>query len=360
MAAGVEGRLEDRLQDLEHGLLHPPIHDIRDTESPFAPARLRNPDAADVSRAVTPVQQSASQRPQQTRRSCDHLVHAATVHSGCPFVPCNVPQGHRQVSRLGNPVEQPIRGDPTGTAVVCRAVLRYVQQKAPLPGCVRGAWLPAPLRAGGEREDQLTGLRLSQPISPFARPTFIGFIATTRRSDFSTGIERSSFSPRALPLPADPWRSPWVRTSNVPPPPPSIPSCLDWISGVALTGTLTRIRPALRGFTCVRCCGLSKASTPHALAGSARSAALNCRASCSCLRLTVASSRPRRGLPPPITHPCQAHPARSARLRSVAGLPPASPSSMHPENSSTFCFPAPYTKLRRARCPRHVGTEGFH
>src|ERR1700682_797839 len=40
-----------------------------------------------------------------------------------------------------------------------------------------------------------------------------------------------------------------------------------WISGVALVCTLASIRPALRGFTCVRCCSLSPASFPRALTG---------------------------------------------------------------------------------------------
>ena len=62
------------------------------------------------------------------------------------------------------------------------------------------------------------------------------------------------------------------------------------------------------------CCGMSIASIPGALAGSAPRIS---RASCSCLWLTVPSSRLRRGLSPPITRPCRAH------LRSPFRLPPA-------------------------------------
>src|ERR1022692_2671595 len=75
-----------------------------------------------------------------------------------------------------------------------------------------------------------------------------------------------------------------------------------WILGVALTGMLAQIRSALRGFTCVRCCSVPPASSPHALAGS-----------CSCLWLTVASNRFCKGLAPSIDHSCSTYPLRLAR-----------------------------------------------
>src|SRR5207302_7367978 len=71
-----------------------------------------------------------------------------------------------------------------------------------------------------------------------------------------------------------------------------------WILGVALTGTLTLIRSALRGFTRVRCCSTPPASSPRALTGSR-----------SCSWLTVASNRPCRGLAPPIGHSCSTYPS---------------------------------------------------
>ena len=40
----------------------------------------------------------------------------------------------------------------------------------------------------------------------------------------------------------DPKRSPWVRMNGFPPLPSSIPSCHDWISGVALTSTFAQTR----------------------------------------------------------------------------------------------------------------------
>jgi hypothetical protein len=90
--------------------------------------------------------------------------------------------------------------------------------------------------------------------------------------------------------------------------PPQYHSDRGWILGVALTGTLTWIRSALRGFTRVRCCSTPPASSPHALAGSR-----------SCFWLTVASNRPCRGLAPPIGHSCSTYPfglrPHSARSR---------------------------------------------
>src|SRR6266404_8136259 len=78
-----------------------------------------------------------------------------------------------------------------------------------------------------------------------------------------------------------------------------------WILGVALTGMLAQIRSALRGFTCVRCCSVPPASSPHALAGS-----------CSCLWLTVASNRLCKGLAPSIDHSCSTYALRCSSLRS--------------------------------------------
>ena len=106
----------------------------------------------------------------------------------------------------------------------CRDLaLRFVQQVGAPVGCVRHARLPAPIRAVGEYEAQLTVTRLSQSISPFAPLIFTSFLALTKRSDFcmSIGIVVvASFQPTAH---ADPCRSPRVRTLNVLPLPASIP-----------------------------------------------------------------------------------------------------------------------------------------
>ena len=106
----------------------------------------------------------------------------------------------------------------------CRDLaLRFVQQEGAPVGCVRHARLPAPIRAVGKYEAQLTVTRLSQSISPFAPLIFTSFIARTKRSDFGMRIGIvvvASFQPTAH---ADPCRSPRVRTLNVLPLPASIP-----------------------------------------------------------------------------------------------------------------------------------------
>src|SRR5271157_3841413 len=47
---------------------------------------------------------------------------------------------------------------------------------------------------------------------------------------------------------------------------PQYRSDLGWISGVAFLGTLTRSARPVQGFTCVRCCSMPPASSPHGLA----------------------------------------------------------------------------------------------
>jgi len=86
----------------------------------------------------------------------------------------------------------------------------------------------------------------------------------------------------------------------------STTSASDWILGVAFAGTLTRLKQPAQEFTCVRCCGTPKASSPHDLAAKTRSHQDD-PASCSCLQLTVATNSPRKGLSPPIQCPCRAH-----------------------------------------------------
>jgi hypothetical protein len=46
---------------------------------------------------------------------------------------------------------------------------------------------------------------------------------------------------------------------------PHYRSDLGWILGVAFGGTLTRSARPVQGFTCVRCCGSPRASSPHGL-----------------------------------------------------------------------------------------------
>jgi hypothetical protein len=57
-----------------------------------------------------------------------------------------------------------------------------------------------PLRAIGEHEGQLLWFCAFQSISPFAPLAFTNILATTGKSDFSSGFDRSFSLPSALPL----------------------------------------------------------------------------------------------------------------------------------------------------------------
>ena len=90
-------------------------------------------------------------------------------------------------------------------------------------------------------------------------------------------------------------------------PGPQYRSDLGWISGVAFLGTLTRSARPVQGFTCVRCCSMPPASSPHGLAAPGLGRLTTAIPACSCLQLAVATNSLRRGLPPPIQCPCLAH-----------------------------------------------------
>ena len=190
----------------------------------------------------------------------------------------------------------------------CRDLaLRFVQQVGAPVGCIRHARLPAPIRAVGEYEAQLTVTRLSQSISPFAPLIFTSFLARTKRSDFCMRIGMvvvASFQPTAH---ADPCRSPRVRTLNVLPLPASIPlrsrldfgRCVPWHAhpiGPACPRLHLRsvLQPA-SGFFPTRPRGARAWRLTTAIPA------------CSCLQLAVATNSLRRGLSPPIQCPCLAH-----------------------------------------------------
>jgi hypothetical protein len=81
MTAGVEGRLEDRLQDLEHGLLNHPIHYVGDAKPPLPASGLRQPDPANVAGPIASRQQTMTQSGDERRGL---LLRASTV---CPSTP---------------------------------------------------------------------------------------------------------------------------------------------------------------------------------------------------------------------------------------------------------------------------------
>jgi hypothetical protein len=115
-----------------------------------------------------------------------------------------------------------------------------------------------------------------------------------------------------------------------------------WILGVALASMLALIRSALRGFTCVRCCSMPPASSPHALAGS-----------CSCLWLTVASNRFCKGLAPSIDHSCSTY-SPGLRPEKQHGVAPAllrRKCSLYSPALGEHCCQQLQTRIQPARLP---------
>jgi len=121
------------------------------------------------------------------------------------------------------------------------AVLRFaVCSRKSLPADASdGPDFPPPCGLAANTKLNWRDLILQKPIAPFAPPAFTGFIATMRRSDFSSGFGPASLPSWVLPSP-DRRRSLGVRMSDFPSPPPPTPSCRDWIPGVALRRTLAQ------------------------------------------------------------------------------------------------------------------------
>jgi hypothetical protein len=176
------------------------IHHVGDAQPPLPASGLRQPDPANVAGPIASRQQGMAQRGEERRGILLRFHDRLSVHSRCPLVAYHLEQRLRQIGRRRYLLEQPTGVDRTGDGS-CRFLgLRCMQQEGAPAGCVRRAPLPAPLRAGGESEAQLTVTRPSQSISPFAPPAFTGFHATTKRSDFCMGVGRSSLPPSGLPL----------------------------------------------------------------------------------------------------------------------------------------------------------------
>ena len=82
---------------------------------------------------------------------------------------------------------------------------------------------------------------------------------------------------------------------------------LGWILGVTFMGTLTRLKLpqwSSLSFGAAVCLRLP----PHTTSRRKLSRLATDQSTCSCLRLTVATNSPRKGLSPPIQCPCRAHP----------------------------------------------------
>ena len=88
---------------------------------------------------------------------------------------------------------------------------------------------------------------------------------------------------------------------------------LGWILGVTFIGTLTRLKLpqwSSLSFGAAVCLRLP----PHTTSQRKLSRLATDHATCSCLRLTVATNSPRKGLSPPIQCPCRAHQYRCLQL----------------------------------------------
>src|SRR5258707_3063400 len=124
-----------------------------------------------------------------------------------------------------------------------------------------------------------------------------------------------------------------------------------WISGVALVRTLASIRPALRGFTCVRCCSLSPASFPRALTGTS----LHIYHAVAFDSQLPPTGSVRDLHPQSIIHVQRTHcaAARFARLRSVPRQPNPQGQEQHPENSHSSLISSfsPYCSLIKSTKP---------
>jgi len=85
-------------------------------------------------------------------------------------------------------------------------------------------------------------------------------------------------------------------------------------------------RPALPGFTCVRCCGSPRASIPHALTGKAST--VQCRPRCRAATsgFWLPPTGPHKGLSPSIIHLCPTH------LRSGLCPPSDTPLGLFPNS----------------------------
>jgi hypothetical protein len=95
----------------------------------------------------------------------------------------------------------------------------------------------------------------------------------------------------------------------------------DWISGFALSGTLTQTDWPYGASLAFGAAVRQPASIPHALAGRSVGATLTRPFPCSCLWLLVTSSRTQKGLAPSIVHPCLTHRGRAtAAAPSVASV----------------------------------------
>jgi len=131
-----------------------------------------------------------------------------------------------------------------------------------------------------------------------------------RRSDFSPGMGRSSLPPCDLPS-SGPEEISWGKVEQCPA--ASAPNTRRPRSdtGCRVAGHTHPVRRACAGVHLRSVLRFASSFHPTRPRGKDFACPLGpISVSCSCLRLAVASDRPRKGLPPPIAQPCPAHPLR--------------------------------------------------
>ncbi len=152
VTAAVKPWFEDRFQNLEYGLLNPPVHHIRNTQAALAASRFRNSHSPDITPSIGSLEKRFLQLRQQSRRLIDHLLHAPPVHPGRSLVSRHVQQRLRQIARRRCCLHQPPVGGCASGSFHPAIALRCLHQESLPIGLVLRAARLVPLRAVSEHE----------------------------------------------------------------------------------------------------------------------------------------------------------------------------------------------------------------
>jgi len=151
-------------------LLDPPINHVRDAQTALSPAWLGDPNPADVTRLVRPVQQRTLQPRQKRPGGAQHLFHAATVHACGALVTNNVEQAIARFA--GNDTASNSRLVSAALAPRSLAVLRFaVCSRKSLPAdASAGPDFPSPCGLAANTNFSWRDLMLQNPSSPSLHP----------------------------------------------------------------------------------------------------------------------------------------------------------------------------------------------
>lgn len=90
MTTFMERGIEDRLQNLEHGLLNPSIYDVRDSKPPLTAAGFGNPNSTNSSREISLRQQGFAKLGQHRPGMSYDVPNRLAIFSRRTFVARNV------------------------------------------------------------------------------------------------------------------------------------------------------------------------------------------------------------------------------------------------------------------------------